>query len=133
MFFICQNLKHVHIIFSFLELLIFFWLTLIHIHCLGFISHHLNEILYVNTNSERNQSWYINKETYIFTCLWYWCWKNKQLKIPYQQFLILRRNHLQMFFKIGAHKNFLMLWIKKRFQHSFFPVNIAKFLKTAFL
>ena len=35
MFFIGQNLKHVHMAYSFLELLIFFWLTL-DILCLKF-------------------------------------------------------------------------------------------------
>ena len=32
MFFISQNLKHVHMIYFFLELLIFFWLTLVNIY-----------------------------------------------------------------------------------------------------
>ena len=49
MFFIGQNLKHVHMTYSFLELLIFF--------CLEFISHYTKEILYVNTNFLGNQSW----------------------------------------------------------------------------
>ena len=40
-----------------------------------------------------------------------------------------RRSLLQMFFKIFVHAcNF----VKKRFQHRCFPVNIAKFLRTAF-
>ena len=48
MFFIGQNLKHVHMTYSFLELLIFFWLTLVDIYCLELISHHAKEILYGN-------------------------------------------------------------------------------------
>ena len=48
MFFIGQNLKYVHMTYSFLELLIFFWLTLVDIKCLEFISHHAKEIFYVN-------------------------------------------------------------------------------------
>ena len=37
----------------------------------------------------------------------------------------------QMFFKIDVLKNFA-IFTGRRFQHSCFPVNIAKFLKTAF-
>ena len=48
MFFIGQNLKHVHMTYFFVEPLIFF--------CLEFISHHTKEILYVNTNFMGNQS-----------------------------------------------------------------------------
>ena len=55
-FFIGQNLKLVQMTYSFLELLIFFWLTL-DISCLEFISHYTKEILYVNTNFLGNQSW----------------------------------------------------------------------------
>ena len=57
----------------------------------------------------------------------------------------LRSSRFQMFFKIGVLKNFsspfliklgpwrLAFLLKKRFQHRCFPVNIAKFLRTAFL
>ena len=48
MFFISQNLKNVHLTYSFLEHLIFFRLD---IFCLEFIYHPIKEILYVNTNS----------------------------------------------------------------------------------
>ena len=37
-FFIGQNLKHVHMTYSLLELLIFFWLAVVDIKCLEFIS-----------------------------------------------------------------------------------------------
>ena len=40
MLFIGQNLKHVHMTSSFLERLIFFWLILVNIYCLEFISLH---------------------------------------------------------------------------------------------
>ena len=57
------------------------------------------------------------------------------VKILYQQFLtflsfmnIVRSSFSQMFFKIGAVKNYTIFWIK----HSCLPVNIAKFLRTAF-
>ena len=39
MLFICQNLNHVYMTYSFLELLIFFRLTLEYIYCLEFIYH----------------------------------------------------------------------------------------------
>ena len=57
----------------------------------------------------------------------------------------LRSSRSQMFFKIGVLKNFWSLFLiklgpwrlafllKKRFQHRCFPVNTAKFLRTAFL
>ena len=54
MFFIKQNLKFVHMTYSFLELLIYFWLTLVNIYCLEFISHYIKKILYINTNSKGN-------------------------------------------------------------------------------
>ena len=64
-----------------------------------------------------------------------------RVKTPYQQFLtflilmmnIFRSSHLQMFFNIGALKNFKILWIKKSLQFRCFLVNIAKCLRTAFL
>ena len=40
-FFIGQNLKHGHMVYSFLELLIFFWLILVIIYCFEFISHYI--------------------------------------------------------------------------------------------
>ena len=55
MLFIGQNLKHIHMTYSFLELLIFFWLTL-DISYLEFISHRIKEILM------GNQSWNTNQE-----------------------------------------------------------------------
>ena len=55
MFSIGQNLNLVHMTYSFLELLIFFWLTQVDIYCLEFISHHIKEILYLNINSKGNQ------------------------------------------------------------------------------
>ena len=61
MLFIGQNLKHVHMTYSFLELLIFFWLTL-DIYCLEFISHHTKEKRYANTNFVGKQSWNTNHE-----------------------------------------------------------------------
>ena len=54
MFFI--GLAHSYDVYFF-ELLITFWLTLVGIYCLEFISHYIKEILYVNKNSKGNQSW----------------------------------------------------------------------------
>ena len=118
----------------------------IDIYCLGFISYHIKEILYVNTNSKGNQSWNKNRDIFIFICFWCWCWivcsiefYSIELKSLINNFQLLsfmnifRSSRLQMFFKISALKNFAIFWIKKSLQHRCFPVNIAKFLKTAFL
>ena len=63
MVFIGQNLKHVHMTYYFFELLIFFWLTV----CIS--CYHTKEILYVNTNFIRNQSWNKNKSFQLFLIL----------------------------------------------------------------
>ena len=114
-FFVGQNLKHVHMTYSFLELLIFFWLTL---------DHHTKEILHVNTNFMRNQSW---SKKIIFIYFWYRCWKNLFFNIKLK--LLINFNFSQfhehifwssrtlMLFKIGALKNFAILRIKKRLRH----------------
>ena len=63
-----------------------------------------------------------------------------RVKFPYQQFLtlhsfmkIFRSSRLQTLIKTGAVKNFAIFWIKKGLQQRCFTVNIAKFLRTAFL
>ena len=93
MFFIGPNLKHFHETCSILEVLIFFRL----------ISHYIKEILYINTNSEGNQSRRKYKQIYIFTCLWHWCWKillfSCRVEIPYQQLLIFLSN-MNTFLKV---------------------------------
>ena len=116
MFFIGPSLNHVSMTYSFLELLIFFWLTQIDINCLEFISHHITEILYLNTNSKGNQSWNKNNHFHLFLS-----WnKNKHFHLfpeykvknsswtifIFSQFheRIFRRSRSQMFFKIGALK-----------------------------
>ena len=68
MFFIGQNLKHVHMAYSFLKLLIFFWLTR-DISCLKFLSLHIKEILYIKTNFMGNQSWSKNEHFHLFLIL----------------------------------------------------------------
>ena len=93
MFFIGQNLKHVHMTYSFLELLIFFWLTQVDIYSLKFISHHITEILYLETDQTPKETNHEIK-TSIFTCFFheiktniFTCFFNVKLKIPYEQSL----------------------------------------------
>ena len=131
----------------------------IYIYCLEFLSHRFKEIFYVNTKSKENQSWNKNKDIYIFVFFfWWWCRDDIddvfniiwywwywwcflcRVKILYQQTLtfrsfmnIFRSSRLQMFFEIAALKNIVIFWIKKSLQHSCFPMNIAKSLRTAFL
>ena len=95
MFFIGQNLKHVHMTYSFLELLIFFCLTQVHIDCLEFISQHIAKILYLNTNSKENQSWNKSKHFHLFLS-----WnKNK---------------HFHMFFKNSLRTIFITSQLHER-------------------
>ena len=127
-FFSGQNLKHVHMTYSFLEILIFFWLTL-EIYCLKFISRFTKDLLHVNLYFMGNQSWSKNKHFYLFLIL-IWRWKNLFfnvkliLLIHFSQLheLIFRSSRTQMLLKIGALENFAILRIKWRLQHSCFPV-----------
>ena len=70
MLLIGQNLKHVHMTYSFLELLIFFWLTQVDIYSLKFISHHITEILYLDTDQTPKETNHEIK-TSIFTCFFH--------------------------------------------------------------
>ena len=118
MFFIGQKLKHVHMTY-FLELLIFFWLALVGIYCLELISHYIKEILHVSPSYTGNQSLNKIKERYIFTCLWYWCWK-----ILF--FLVLSKNSLStilVFFQFHEH---IFLKVVKQFFRS--GENFKRFL-----
>ena len=137
MFFIGQNLNRVHMIYSFLELLIFFWLTQVDIYCLEFISHHITEILYLNTDSNRNQSWNKNKHFHLslswsknkhFHLFLYYKVKNCLWTIfIFFQFHIFRSSHSQMFIKIGALKDFAIFRIKNRLQQRCFSANLLIF------
>ena len=69
MFFIGQKLKHVHMTYYFLELLIFFWLALVGIYRLEFISYYIKEILHVNPAYTGNQSLNKNKDIYFHLSL----------------------------------------------------------------
>ena len=134
MFFMGQNLHHVHMTYSFLELLIFFWLTQVDIYCLEFISYHITEIFYMETTPKETNH---KIKTSIFTCFFheiktniFTCFFNINIKIPCEQsfFLsfmnIFRSSRSQMFFKIVALKDFAIFWIKKRLQQRCFSVNL---------
>ena len=66
MLFIGQNSKPVHMTCIFFELLIFFWLTLVDIYCLQFVSHYIKEILYVNTTSKGNHETNTKRYKFLF-------------------------------------------------------------------
>ena len=72
--FIGQNMNHVHVRNSFLELLIFFWLTQADIYFLKFISHHITDTDQIpkETNHEIKTSifscFFHEIKTNIFTC-----------------------------------------------------------------
>ena len=71
-------------------------------------------------------SWETNHEIKIniFTCFWYWCWKNLFLNVKLKPLA-------NIFFSVlWTLKNFAILRIKKRLQHRCFPVDFAKFLRT---
>ena len=78
---------------------------------LGLVSHCIKEILYLNTCSKENQSWNKNKEIYIFTCLWYSCWK------------ILGFFNVEWKFLIRHFQFFSVSWTLRR------VVNLNRFLK----
>ena len=133
MFFIGQNLNHVHITYSFLELLIFFWLNQIDIYCLEIISYHITEILNLEIKTNIFTCFFHEIKTNIFTCFF-----NINIIIPYEQSFffhehIFRSSILHLFVKIGALKYFAIFWIKKRFQQRCFccEFEFANFLTTA--
>ena len=123
MLFIGQNLKHVQMAYSFLELLIFFWLTLdpisvwslfltsrkrysMWIQTLWETNHEIKTIIFQKLSFNVKLKFLINK-SYFFSVLW-----------TYFQ----RSSRSLMFFNIRALKHFAILRIKKRLQHRCFPV-----------
>ena len=128
-FIIGQNLKHHHMNY-FLELLIFFQLTL---QCLDFISDHAKAILHVN----KQTSWETKHEikANILTCFW-WCWKKRFFNVKLNLFMnyfykhIFQSSRLQMFFKTSAHKMFAILKIKTRLQHRCFRLRSSHMILT---
>ena len=67
MFFIGQTLKHVHMTYSFLELLIFFWLFSVWSLFLATPKKHC---MWIQTSRETSHEVKAN----IFTCFLYWFW-----------------------------------------------------------
>ena len=76
-----------------------------------------------------------------WTCFWYWCWKNLFFNVKLKLLMInfnvsqfhehiFRSSRSQIFFKIGALKNFAVLKIKKGLQHKYFPVRSSHVMLT---
>ena len=141
MFFIGQNINHVHMTNSFLELLIFFWITQVDIYSLKFISYHITEIFYLDTDQTPKETNHEIKRS-IFICFFheikkniFTCFFNIKVKFLVNKFYfflsfmiwfhehIFRSSRSQIFFKIAALED----------QQRFFSVNIANFLTTFFL
>ena len=91
-------------IYSFLELLTFFSLTLVDLYSLAFTFRHIKKILYVNTKPKGNQSRNKNKSIYIFTCFSYWCWKILFFDVELKIFI----NNFQ-FFSVSTRR-FYLAW-----------------------
>ena len=137
MFFIGQNLNHVHMTYSFLELLIFF-LTQVDIYFLElFLTTSQKYCIWIQTPKETNHEikgniftcFFLEIKTNIFTCIF-----NIKLNIPYEQlyFFSVSWTHFQKqpfadVLQIGALKDFTIFWIKKRFKQRCFSVNLLTF------
>ena len=134
MFFIGQNLNHLHMKF-FLNFWSFFALTQVDIDCLRvfFSPHHRNIVS--EDNSKENQSWNKNKHFNLFLS-----WnenKHFHLFLSYEVknslwtifIFSLFHEHIfwssrsQMFFKIGVLRDFGIFRIKKRLRQRCFSVN----------
>ena len=107
MFFISQNLNHIHMTCSLVELLIFFWLIQVDIHCLKFLSHVITEILCLKTKSKGNQSWNKNKHFHLFL-LWnkkniFTCSLRIKLIILYEQSLFFL-SFMNTFSEAAVHR-----------------------------
>ena len=121
--FIGQNLKHVHMTYSFLELLIFFWLTLDTISVWSlFLSSQKKYFMWVQTLWETNYKikTIIFKNLFFDVKLKFLMNKSEFFSVSWTYFQ--RSSRSQMFFKIRALKHFAILRIKKRLQHRCFPV-----------
>ena len=132
MFFVGQDLKHVHMTYLFLNFIIF-WLTLVNIYRLEFIPHYIKGILRIKYKLQRKR---IIKQIQIglhFHLPLILNLKNPgffyvELKILINNFFnfsklhehIFRYSRSQMFFKIGVLKNFVIIWIKKRLNTGFY-------------
>ena len=130
-FFIGQNLKHVHMTFSSWT----FNLLLINstVFRLYFFNMPNKYCMWIKTNVMGNQSWNKSKHFHLFLILML---KNHFFNVKLNLFMnyfykhIFRSSRLRMFFKIGAHKNFAILRIKKRLQRRCFPVRSSQMMLT---
>ena len=121
MFFIGQNLKHVHMTYSFLELLIFFCLKK---YCAS-----------IQTSWETNHKIPIMNLFLILMLkkpVFYAKLRLLVINFNVSQFHehIFRSSRSQIFFKIGAVKNFATLKIKNGLQHKCFPVRSSHVMLT---
>ena len=70
MFFLGQDLKNIHVRYTFLEFLTFFWLTLLDIYCLEFISHHKRKkkkyCVWIQTPKKIDQELNAKRHTFSF-------------------------------------------------------------------
>ena len=122
MFFIGQNLKHIHVTYSFIELLTFFWLTLVDTLCLELTYHHAKKIFYVNEYKLHRKPIMKYKQTFSFVS----DTDVEKIGFFYVKLIlftndfykhIFRSSRLHMFFKISVLKNFAIIKIKKRPWH----------------
>ena len=131
-FFIGQNLKHVHMTFSSWT----FNLLLINstVFRLYFFNMPNKYCMWIKTNVMGNQSWNKSKHFHLFLILMLKKsgFFNVKLILFMNNFYkhIFRSSRLQMFFKISALKNFAILRIKKRLQHRCFRVRSSHMMLT---
>ena len=115
--------------------MIFFWLTLVDIYCLEFISHHAKEILHVGEYKLRGKP-IMKKSKNVYLCLILMLKKPFFLNLKLNLFMnnlhkhLFRSSRWQMFFKINALKNFTILRIKQRLQQRCFPLRSSHMVLT---
>ena len=124
-FFTGQNLKHVFITYSFLELLIFFWPTLVYIYCLDWILFFTTlkkYYMWIQTSKEINHE----IKTNIFTCSWHWCWNIV--------FLNVKSKFLRVIFNILSFMNIFSEAVVRRCSSTQVLLKILQYseLKTDF-
>ena len=136
-FFIGHNLNHVRNQYSFIFFPWTFDLLLIS-SSRYLLFGYLSQKYYIWIQTPKGTNHEI--KTSIFTCFFheiktniFTCFFIIKLKIPYEQSLFLFHEHFfrssrsQMFFKIGALKDFAIFWIKKRLQQRCFSASLLIF------
>ena len=103
--------------------------------CLEFISHHIKEILHVNPNSKKKKR-DIHFHLFVILILKNNAFFNVEIKplsttFYFSQFHdhIFRNSRSQMFFKIGALKNFAIF---RKLQHRYFSCEYCEIFKNSF-